>query len=183
VTDRWYWGVVVRVDEADAMLDALAARAVRCPGIHVQRPGSAHITLLYAPLRGLEAADDLARRARTAAADAEPFDLTLHGAGEFPTPSRIVAWLAAENGIAELRRLRRALCDCDDDVLPHPWIPHCTALYAEAPTAYEPFRGDVRKILDDTRVSVRVDALWVAGFPASGHAAHDLEYRLRVPLG
>ncbi len=180
--ERWYWGVVVRLDQADDMLGAIA-RATTSPSQHSQAPGTGHITLLYAPLRGAVACDDLATRAREAAAGLSPFDVELHGAGEFPTATRVVAWLAIERGIAELRTIRRALCGCETDVLPHAWIPHCTALYAEDPAAYAPARQQVRAVLDGTRFTASVDALWIAGFPESGHPARDLTYRLRVPLG
>ena len=179
---QWFWGVVVRLDPVDDVLRSLE-RTVCGAGIHVQHVGTGHITLLYAPLRPEGSCASLAARARAAAATAAPFSVTLHGAGEFPTASRVVAWLAVESGIAELRTLRRALLDCVADVLPHPWIPHCTTLYAEDLTAYEPAQAGVRETLDEARVTATVDALWVAGFPASGHPASDLEYRLRIPLG
>jgi hypothetical protein len=34
----------------------------------------------------------------------------------------------------------------------------------------------------DVEVVERVDALWVAGFPADGHPARDLRYIERIPL-
>jgi 2'-5' RNA ligase len=182
VSDRWYWGVVVRLDEADGLLGTVA-RVATGPAQHPQRPGTGHVTLLYAPLRGPGACDDLAERARDAARGVQPFTVELHGAGEFPTASRVVAWLAVERGISDLRGLRRSLKGCDTDVLPYAWIPHCTVLYAEDPPTYSEARRSVREVLDEARLTATVDALWVAGFPASGHPARDLEYRLRIPLG
>ena len=62
------------------------------------------------------------------------------------------------------------------------WRPHCTLLYAEQPDAYPAVQATIGEVLAGARVEVDVDALWIAGFPATGHAAHDLEYRLHVPL-
>ena len=180
VTD-WYWGATVRVDGAGPLLERLAA-TVTGPGIHVQRPDTAHVTLLYAPLREENACNGLASRIRTAAAEHARFKLVLSGLGEFATATRVVAWLGIEEGAEQLIELRQGLAACDRDVLPYTWRPHCTLLYAEQPDAYPTVRPAIGEALAGERIEVDVTDLWIAGFPATGHAAHDLEYRLRVPL-
>ena len=177
----WYWGATVRVDAAAPLLTRLAA-TVQGPGIHVQRPDTAHVTLLYAPLREENACNGLASRIRTVAAQQVPFRLVLSGLGEFATATRVVAWLGIEEGAEHLIQLRKGLAACDRDVLPYAWRPHCTLLYAEQPDAYPAVRQAIGEALAGERIEVDVDTLWIAGFPATGHAAHDLEYRLHVPL-
>lgn len=177
----WYWGATVRVDAAAPLLTRLAEEVVG-PGIHVQHRDTAHVTLLYAPLRVEEGCADIASRVRGVAARQPPFKLVLSGLGEFATATRIVAWLGVEEGANELVALRDGLCSSAPDVLPYVWRPHCTLLYAEQPDAYPTVRPAIGDVLDGARIEVAVDALWIAGFPATGHAAHDLEYRLHVPL-
>jgi 2'-5' RNA ligase len=181
VTD-WYWGATVRVDAAAPLLTRLADDVVG-PGIHVQRKDTAHVTLLYAPLHAENGCNDIASRVRGIAAQQPPFKLVLAGLGEFATATRIVAWLGVEEGADALVALRDGLCNSARDVLPYVWRPHCTLLYAEQPDVYPTVRQAIGGVLDGARIVVDVDALWIAGFPATGHAAHDLEYRLRVPLG
>jgi 2'-5' RNA ligase len=152
------------------------------PGIHVQRPDTAHVTLLYAPLREEQACNGLASRVMGVAAEQAPFRLVLSGLGEFATATRVVAWLGIEEGAEQLIGLRNGLAQCDRDVLPYTWRPHCTLLYAEQPDAYPSVRPAIGEALAGERIEVDVDALWIAGFPSTGHAAHDLEYRLHVPL-
>ena len=135
----WYWGATVRVDAAAPLLTRLAA-TVQGPGIHVQRPDTAHVTLLYAPLREENACNGLASRIRTVAAQQVPFRLVLSGLGEFATATRVVAWLGIEEGAEHLIQLRKGLAACDRDVLPYAWRPHCTLLYAEQPDAYPAVR-------------------------------------------
>lgn len=177
----WYWGATVRVDGAAPLLTRLTDEVVG-PGIHVQREDTAHVTLLYAPLRAEGDCVDIAGRALGVAEHQAPFKLVLSGLGEFATATRIVAWLGVEQGGDELVSLRDGLCNSARDVLPHTWRPHCTLLYAEQPDAYPAVRPTIGAVLADARIEVEVDALWIAGFPATGHAAHDLEYRLHVPL-
>jgi 2'-5' RNA ligase len=182
VTDAWYWGATIRVDAAAPLLARLQ-RDLAAPGLHVQEPATAHVTLLYAPLRGAGGAHAVADRVRDAARETAPFTITLEGLFEFTTPTRVVAWLGASRGRAELQELRARVCGCDTDVLPHVWQPHCTLLYAEEPGTYPALRPRVIEACADVRLDVTVDALWIAGFPESGHAAHDLQYADRVPLG
>ncbi len=177
----WYWGATVRVDAAAPLLARLADEVVG-PGIHVQREDTAHVTLLYAPLHAEAGCTDVATRVRGVAAQQAPFKLVLSGLGEFATATRIVAWLGIEDGVDQLVALRNGLCNSAPDVLPYSWRPHCTLLYAEQPDVYPTVRPAIGDVLDGARIEVDVDALWIAGFPATGHAAHDLEYRLRVPL-
>jgi 2'-5' RNA ligase len=169
------------VDAAAALLTRLGT-TVQGPGIHVQRPDTAHVTLLYAPLREETACNGLASRIRSAAAEHAPFRLVLSGLGEFATATRVVAWLGIEEGAEHLIQLRKGLAACDRDVLPYTWRPHCTLIYAEQPDAYPAVRPAIGEALAGERIEVQVDTLWIAGFPATGHAAHDLEYRLHVPL-
>ncbi len=182
MSDGWYWGVTVRVPAAEPLLRRLADH-LDAPGLQVQAPATAHVTLLYAPLRDLADCGDLAERVREIAAAQSPFSLTIGGLFEFTTPSRVVAWLAVTEGAEVLQELRAQLCRCDADVLPHAWQPHCTLLYAEEPAAYPALRPPLIEACADVHLHVTVDALWIAGFPAAGDAAHDLEYRVRVPLG
>lgn len=177
----WYWGATVRVDAAAPLLTRLADEVVG-PGIHVQRSDTAHVTLLYAPLRAEGDCVDIASRVRLVAERQAPFKLVLSGLGVFATATRVVAWLGVEQGESELVALRDGLCNSARDVLPYAWRPHCTLLYAEQPDAYPDVQPAIGEVLAGARVEVDVDALWIAGFPATGHAAHDLEYRLHVPL-
>lgn len=177
----WYWGATVRVDAAAPLLTRLAEVVVG-PGIHVQRRDTAHVTLLYAPLRAEGDCTDIATRVRGVAERQPPFKLVLSGLGEFATATRVVAWLGVEQGADELVALRDGLCNSSRDVLPYVWRPHCTLLYAEQPDAYAAVRPAIGEVLSGARIELVVDTLWIAGFPATGHAAHDLEYRLRVPL-
>lgn len=178
---EWYWGATVRVDAAAPLLRGLEETVVG-PGIHLQRPDTAHVTLLYAPLRAENACTNVAERARAIAERQAPFRLVLSGLGEFATPSRVVAWLGVEEGLDDLKALRGGLCKADKDVLPYAWRPHCTLLYAEQPDVYPTVRPALTDALRGLQLEVRVDALWIAGFPTTGHPAHDLEYRLEVPL-
>ncbi|MDX6376019.1 MAG: 2,3-cyclic 3-phosphodiesterase [Gaiellaceae bacterium] len=177
----WYWGATVRVDAAAPLLTRLTEEVV-APGVHVQRPDTAHVTLLYAPLRAEGDCTDIATRVRGVAERQAPFKLVLSGLGEFATATRVVAWLGVEQGADELVALRDGLCNSARDVLPYVWRPHCTLLYAEQPDAYAVVRPAIGEVLSGARIEVEVDTLWIAGFPATGHAAHDLEYRLHVPL-
>ena len=111
------------------------------------------------------------------AAEQAPFRLVLSGLGEFATATRVVAWLGIEEGAEQLIDLRKGLARCDRDVLPYTWRPHCTLLYAEQPDAYPAVRPAIGEVLAGERIEVEVDALWIAGFPATGHAA----LRPRVP--
>ncbi len=177
----WYWGATVRVDAAAPLLMRLADEVVG-PGIHVQRADTAHVTLFYAPLRAEGDSVDIANRVRLVAERQGPFKLVLSGLGVFATATRVVAWLGVEEGVDELVELRDGLCSSARDVLPYLWRPHCTLLYAEQPDAYPAVQTAIADALAGVRIEVDVDALWIAGFPATGHAAHDLEYRLQVPL-
>jgi 2'-5' RNA ligase len=179
---RWYWGVVVRVDEARAAL-ADVAGLLEPDGVRPQDPRTGHITLFYAPLRSRRDAPELAARARAAARDAAPFDLVCAGFGEFASPERPVAWLGVAEGSHHLADLRAALCSCDEDCHRHAFVPHLTLAYGEDPIAYGRARDALAQLAGDVRVETRVTELWVAGFPQSGHPARDLRYVERLPLG
>jgi 2'-5' RNA ligase len=179
---RWYWGVVVRVDGAHDLLEA-AAGLVADDGVRVQDPRTGHITLFYAPLRGRREAPALADRARAAARSANPFDLVCSGFGEFASPERPVAWLGIDAGSDRLAELRDALCACDDDCHRHAFVPHLTLAYGEDSAAYARVRDPLAHLAGDVRIAARVEELWVAGFPQSGHPARDLRYVDRIPLG
>jgi 2'-5' RNA ligase len=181
VSDGWYWGVTIRVTAADPLLVSLQAAAPT--GVRVQHPGSGHLTLFYAPLRGRQACKSLAAAVRDVAAETAPFPVTLRGLGEFATPDRVVAWLGVSDGAASVAALRSALCGCDHDMLPYGFVPHLTLLYASPPAAYEPFRSVVRDTVEQAAPTITVTELWIAGFRAEGHPAVDLEHRVRVPLG
>lgn len=172
---------MIRVDEADPVLRRLSALAPPA-GVLVQAPGSAHVTLLYAPLRGPNGAAELARRAAPAAARVPPFRLRVAGLGEFPTEARTVAWLGVEDGAGRLEELRAALCASDDDCLPYRFVPHCTVAYGDNVARYDAFREKLVEGAAGATFDVQVDELWIAGFPAGGHPARDLVYRLAVPL-
>ena len=173
--EEWYWGVVVRIDGADDLLRRLA--------VVPQRPGTGHVTLFYAPVRSADGVALLADAAAPALARTEPFRVRLAGFGEFVTPGRVVAWMGVEEGLEPLRTLRQALCECDLDTLPHPFVPHCTVAYGDSPDAYAAARPVIEATVDDTRVEAEVRELWIAGFPRGGHPAEDLVYRRRLPLG
>ena len=53
----------------------------------------------------------------------------------------------------------------------------------EAVSAYAQARAAIAVAADDTAVDAHVDAVWIAGFPQSGHPARDLRYVERIPLG
>ena len=178
---RWYWGVVVRVDDAHALLDAVGA-VVDGDDVRGQEPRTGHVTLFYAPLRSRNDAPALGDRVRAAAARIPAFDLTCAGFGEFPSATRPVAWLGIADGAERLADLRAALCDCDEDAHRHPFVPHLTLAYGEEPAAYAAVRDRLAETADRARIATRIDAVWVAGFPQSGHPARDLRYVERIPL-
>jgi 2'-5' RNA ligase len=170
----------VHVPDVDPILQRL--RTIAPHGVHVQRPGSGHVTLFYAPARDQDGCEQLARAARDVAATTPPFTLELRGLGEFVTRDRVVSWLGVAGGADALASLRGALCGCDLDVLPHGFVPHLTLLYARPPAALNGFRERVSEAVAEARLTVPVDQLWVAGFPQKGDPADDLVHRLRLPL-
>lgn len=180
---RWYWGVVVRVDGARDLLEAATGLVEGDGEVRVQDPRTGHVTLFYAPLRGRGDAPALAERARDAARASAPFDLVCAGFGEFASPERPVAWLGVSTGSHQLADLRAALCACDEDCHRHAFVPHLTLAYGEDPGAYAAVREPLAALAGDVRVEARIDELWVAGFPQSGHPARDLRYVDRIPLG
>jgi 2'-5' RNA ligase len=177
----WYWGVTIRVDDADELLEQLAGLVTE-PGVHVQRPGTAHVTLLYAPPRTAADCGAMAACAERIAGRAAPFQLRLGGIGVFPPPPRTVAWLGIYDGAEMLHAIRGDLCSADVDVLPYGWVPHCTLLYADNLQAWANVRDAVERAVHGISLTVDVDALWVAGFPVGAHPADDLAYQVRVPL-
>jgi 2'-5' RNA ligase len=177
----WYWGVTIRVDEADPVLERLNG-LLAGSRVHVQRPGTAHVTLLYAPPRLAGDCSAMAACAEKIAAATEPFTLRLGGIGVFPPPPRTVAWLGVYEGAESLLSVRGALCQADRDVLPYGWVPHCTLLYADRAEDWEAVRATVEEAVHGVRLAVPVDALWVAGFPVGAHPADDLKYKIRVPI-
>ena len=179
---RWYWGVVVRVDAARDLLEAVGA-AADGDAVCAQDPRTGHITLFYAPLRSRNDAPALGRRVRAAAAATSAFDLTCAGFGEFASATRPVAWLAVADGAERLTALRDALCACDDDTHRHPFVPHLTLAYGEEPAVYAAARDAIAGAAEAAVVAAHVDAVWIAGFPQSGHPARDLRYVERIPLG
>lgn len=179
---RWYWGVVVRVDGARALLED-ATGLVADEGVRVQDPRTGHITLFYAPLRGRREAPELAERARAAARASAPFDLVCAGFGEFASPERPVAWLGIAAGSHHLTDLRSSLCACDEDRHRHAFVPHLTLAYGDDPAAYAAVREPLAHLAGGARVAARIEDVWVAGFPQSGHPARDLRYVERIPLG
>jgi 2'-5' RNA ligase len=180
---RWFWGIVARVDIAQDVLLEVAEIATPHADLTPQDHRTGHITLLYAPLRGRRAGDQLAEAVAQTARTQQAFDLAVAGLGEFISPDRTVAWLGIEQGEDALHHLRQALCDCERDNLPHRFVPHLTLLYGENATAYGTVRPALTAVAERTRLELTVDALWVAGFPQSGHPARDLRYVARVPLG
>jgi 2'-5' RNA ligase len=179
--DRWYWGVVVRVDSAHALLTQIGA-LTDGEQVRTQHPATGHVTLFYAPLRGIEDAPALAERARAITRDHGAFEVRCTGFDEFTSPTRPVAWLGVDHGSTQLHALRAALCACDEDCHRHGFVPHLTLAYGEDPDAYAAAREAIRSAVTDVEIVERVDALWVAGFPADGHPARDLRYIERIPL-
>jgi 2'-5' RNA ligase len=180
---RWFWGVVARLDVAEDVLRDVGNLTRDQSGIIAQDHRTGHITLLYAPLRGRRAGDHLAEAVAETAKRHDPFDIAIAGFGEFTSPDRSVAWLGVERGGEEIDRLRAALCRCESDKLPHRFVPHLTLLYGEDTGAYDTLREPLTALVDRTRLEATVDAVWVAGFPQSGHPARDLRYVARIPLG
>lgn len=178
---HWYWGAVVRVDAAHDLLTELAD-CVDGDGVRPQDPATGHITLFYAPLRGPEAAPQLADRIRGRIAPLPAFDLRCAGFDEFPSETRPVAWLGITTGQAALDALREVLCGCDEDCHRHAFVPHLTLAYGEDPTAYASARDAMRAVADRTVIDEHIDAIWIAGFPDDGHPARDLRYVERIPL-
>ena len=177
----WYWGAVVRVDEARDLLVELAMH-VDGDQVRSQDPSTGHITLFYAPLRGAEAAPQLADRIRERVTALPAFDLRCAGFDEFSSPARPVAWLGITTGQASLATLRELLCSCDEDCHRHAFVPHLTLAYGEDAAAYAEKRAAVREVADRAIIDARIDAIWIAGFPADGHPARDLRYVERIPL-
>lgn len=178
---RWYWGVVARVDATEPILRGVADLVGDHASVRTQDARTGHVTLLYAPLRGRRAADDLAAAITPLAASTPSFEITVGGFGEFTSEERTVAWLGVDDG-GMLDRLREALCRTTRDDLPHRFIPHLTLLYGEDQAAYAILREPLRDLVADAQVRTVVDALWIAGFPQSGHPARDLRYAARLPL-
>lgn len=179
---RWYWGAVIRVDAAADLLRAVDDLA-GCDDVRVQDSRTGHVTLFYAPLRSRNAAPDLGDRIRAAVARMPAFDLRLGGFGEFESPTRPVAWLGVRDGAEPIAALRDVLCGCDDDCHNHAFVPHLTLAYGQDPERYAAARDALRTAADAADVVQRVDAIWIAGFPQSGHPARDLRYAERLPLG
>jgi 2'-5' RNA ligase len=177
----WYWGVVVRVDASHEVLQDLGT-LVDGEGVRAQDPATGHITLFYAPLRGPAAAPELAERVRGNVGHIDAFDLHCAGFGEFPSATRPVAWLGIVHGQDVLARLREVLCDCDEDCHRHAFVPHLTLAYGEDPAAYAATRAVMREVAEHAAIATRIDAVWIAGFPADGHPARDLRYVERIPL-
>lgn len=177
----WYWGVVVRVDEAHDLLRDLGT-LVDGEGVRSQDPATGHITLFYAPLRGTAAAPELAERVRATVSRIAAFDLHCAGFEEFPSDTRPVAWLRIVRGQDSLAALREVLCGCDEDCHRHAFVPHLTLAYGEDPAAYAAARAAMRTAAEGAAISTRIDDVWIAGFPADGHPARDLRYVERIPL-
>jgi 2'-5' RNA ligase len=180
--DTWYWGVVLRAEPVDGLLERIEALRPP-PGVNAQAVGTGHVTLFYAPLRGPAADGDLARRARPVAGQTEPFDIELAGLGEFVSAHRVVAWLGVVDGAERLHDLRASICAVDRDSLPHSFHPHCTLAYGDDTAAYARFRDGLRRCVDTERITLRVDRLWVAGFRAGTHPARALGYQVELPFG
>ena len=178
---RWYWGAVVRVDEARELLEAVGG-CVDGDRVRAQDPSTGHVTLVYAPLRDSEGAAQLVERVRDHVARIAPFDLRCAGFGEFPSDTRPVAWLAIAEGEPSLGMLRDVLCGCDDDCHRHDFVPHLTLAYGEDAAAYAEVRAAIRDAAEHTSTTSHVDAIWIAGFPEDGHPARDLRYVERIPL-
>lgn len=179
--DSWYWGVVLRAAPVDPLLRRIAQLAPPS-GVSPQAEGTGHVTLFYAPLRGIAAARDIATRMRSVAARTEPFTVELAGLGEFVSAHRVVAWLGVGEGADVLRALRAGVCAVDEDQLPHSFHPHCTLAYGDDPAAYDRFRPALREAVGDVRVRLEVDRLWIAGFKQGSHPASGLGYKLDLPL-
>lgn len=182
---RWFWGVVVRIDEArDLLMDITAITASEAgENVRPQDSRTGHLTLFYAPLRSRRGAPDLVERIADAAARSPAFDVALSGFGEFSSPDRTVAWLGVTRGNDELYDLRARLCKCDQDTHRHGFVPHLTLAYGEDPAAYAGVRARVAAVAAATHhITTRVNAVWIAGFPQGGHPARDLRYVERVAL-
>lgn len=177
----WYWGAVVRVDAARDLLTTISTR-VDGERVRSQDPSTGHVTLFYAPLRGPEDATTLADRVREDVGRLPAFDLRCAGFDEFPSAARPVAWLAVADGAESLHELRNVLCTCDEDCHRHAFIPHLTLAYGEDPASYATAREAIRDEAEHTTITTRIDAIWIAGFPADGHPARDLRYVERIPL-
>ena len=179
---RWYWGVVVRVDGAHELL-AEVTSLTQDSGVRPQDPRTGHLTIFYAPLRSRRDAPALAAKIAAVAITQQPFALELAGFGEFASATRPVAWLGVTKGGDAIADLRRQLCRCDHDTHPHGFVPHLTLAYGEDPSAYEAIRGDLAQLAAAHRITAQVDSVWIAGFPLNGHPARDLRYVQQVPFG
>ena len=82
----------------------------------------------------------------------------------------------------QVHAARDLLCTCDRDCLPHEFIPHLTLVYGDHRGRYGEWRERMVEGLEGAELDVIVEDLWIAGFPAGGHPARDLVYRLPVPL-
>ncbi len=178
---RWYWGVVIRVDTARNVLLRIAEQ-VDGDDVRAQDARTGHITVFYAPLRSRRDAPVLAERIRAEAATIPPFDITCSAFGEFASTTRPVAWLGVGDGAEQIIRIREQLCACDADKHRHTFIPHLTLAYGEDTAAYAAIREQLRESVTDARCTTTVTELWIAGFPQNGHPARDLRYAERVPL-
>ncbi|MFM7551833.1 MAG: hypothetical protein ACKO7Q_03175, partial [Actinomycetota bacterium] len=72
---------------------------------------------------------------------------------------------------------------CYEERHRHAFVPHLTLDYGDDPAAYAAAREPRAHPSGGARVAARIEELWVAGFPQSGHPARDLRYVDRIPLG
>ncbi len=133
-------------------------------GIRVTDPKQAHVTVKFLGEgeHDLDALETALRRA-VAAADVDPFEVTLEGVGAFPTPEHIrVVWLGVGAGSEPLTGLHRHVenetTDLGYDPARHDFTPHVTLARMDNATAKEDVQLFLRKA-DPEIGPIRVEEL------------------------
>ncbi|MDX1578871.1 MAG: RNA 2',3'-cyclic phosphodiesterase [Gemmatimonadota bacterium] len=123
--------VAIRFPEEVRERIAEATTALReLPGVRWGRPAQYHLTLRFLGDTGTERIPVITDQIREAARPLDPFDLTLEGAGAFPSVERarvIWAGIRATDELSELhQRIERALEGAGFQPEPREFRPHVT---------------------------------------------------------
>lgn len=129
---RLFVSVDLPLSFADAVADAQAA-VEDASGLSLTDPSQAHVTLKFLGDVDESDLDETVELIEDAveAADIEPFECRVAGAGVFPSPEYIsVLWLGVEQGADELTTLHEAIepraVDAGFDPEEHDFTPHVT---------------------------------------------------------
>jgi 2'-5' RNA ligase len=158
--------IAVRVD--DAVEQAVAAlvdelKAGRGEGVRWVRRGNLHLTLKFlgpaVPIGKLEPLKTMLERV---AAEAEPFDLAVHGVGGFPSLERPrVIWVGLEGaGLQHLaKRVEEAAARCGFEPERRPFTGHLTIGRVNSYRGFEKTRRALSVVAERDFGRSRIDAL------------------------